>query len=213
MTKKTINYKMESGVSIINHGGVMIRTGLILTAVLFILSHLIFLNGSNLINGKGSPEEIQTVSEVDVERYAGLWYEIAKIPNRFQKKCFRDTTADYKLRQDGRIDVVNRCFNEDGEEVVARGIAKIVDSVSSSKLKVSFVRVLGIQMFWGNYWIIGLDEEYGYAVVGEPKRKYGWILGRRACLTSEEWREVETILGAQGYDPSRFVKTKHSLKK
>ena len=154
----------------------------------------------------------QTVAEVDLNRYTGLWYEIAKIPNRFQKKCFRDTTAEYTLRPDGRIDVINRCIKKSGQEVVARGIGKIADSATNSKLKVSFVRVLGIQLFWGDYWIIGLEKNYRYAVVGDPQRKYGWILGRESSLSSEAWQTIEQILIEQGYNPKRFVRTKHTVK-
>ena len=158
-------------------------------------------------------KEPVTVDYVDLNKYIGVWYEIAKIPNRFQKKCSRDTTAEYKLRADGRIDVINRCVDRNGKQVVARGIGKVMDSVNRSKLKVSFVRVLGLQLFWGDYWIIGLGEDYGYAVVGEPKRKYGWILSRRNHLSSEEWQSVNSILTAQGYDPRDFVQTVHTQKK
>jgi apolipoprotein D and lipocalin family protein len=158
------------------------------------------------------PNKLQTVAEVDLNRYAGLWYEIAKIPNRFQKKCSRDTTAEYKLRTDGRIDVVNRCIKKNGQEIIARGIGKIVETESNSKLKVSFVRVLGIQLFWGDYWIIGLENNYRYAVVGDPKRKYGWILGRETSLSPEAWQNIEQILSDQGYDPKRFVRTEHTTK-
>lgn len=154
----------------------------------------------------------QTVAKVDLNRYAGLWYEIAKIPNRFQKKCFRDTTAEYKLRPDGRIDVINRCVKKSGQEVIARGIGKIADAATYSKLKVSFVRILGIQLFWGDYWIIGLEKNYRYAVVGNPNRKYGWILARENSLSPEAWLAVEQILTDQGYDPKRFIRTKHTMK-
>lgn len=154
----------------------------------------------------------RTVSGVELDRYIGTWYEIAKIPNRFQKKCSRDTTAQYKMRPDGRIDVINRCVDKNGKPVEARGIAKIADPETNSKLKVSFVRALGIQLFWGDYWIIGLHKDYQYAVVGDSKRKYGWILSRSASLTGEEWIEIRDILKNQGYDPERFVKTGHSKK-
>jgi apolipoprotein D and lipocalin family protein len=157
-------------------------------------------------------DKLRTVSQVDLNRYAGLWYEIAKIPNRFQKKCHRDTTAEYTLRPDGRINVVNRCIKENGREVIARGIGKIVETESNSKLKVSFVRVLGIQLFWGDYWIIGLEKNYQYAVVGDPRRKYGWILCRSTVLSPEAWRVIEQILSDQGYDPKRFIRTEHTMK-
>ena len=156
----------------------------------------------------GSP--LRTVGAVDLSRYMGRWFEIAKIPNRFQRRCARDTTATYVLRTDGNVDVINRCVEEDGDEVVARGLAKVVDMQTRAQLKVSFVRLLGVRLFWGKYWVIGLDPEYQWALVGEPKRKYGWILARNSLLTPEQWEEIRDLLRANGYDPGRFVTTTHS---
>jgi apolipoprotein D and lipocalin family protein len=161
----------------------------------------------------GNARKPQTVPRVDLSRYIGIWYEIAKIPNRFQKKCARDTTAEYRQRQDGLIDVINRCVDKNGKLIEAKGIAKIAEPKTNSKLKVSFVRFLGIQLFWGDYWIIGLEKDYQYAVVGDPDRKYGWILSRNNRLTDQEWTEIRNILKTQGYDPDRFVPTEHPEKK
>jgi len=151
--------------------------------------------------------EVKTVDSVELNKYVGLWYEIAKIPNSFQKKCSRNTTATYVLRDDGRIDVINRCVESDGTVDEARGIARVVDTVTNSKLEVSFVRVLGLQLFWGDYWIIGLDCEYKYAVVGTPSRKYGWILSRTPTLSHEDLDKIFETLRFQGYDPKSFVFT------
>ncbi len=114
---------------------------------------------------------LQTVDRVEIERYAGLWYEIARLPNRFQRNCNSNTTAEYRLRDDGRIDVINSCRRQDGSTNEAQAIARIVDKQSNAKLQVSFVRFLGISLFWGDYWIIGLDADYRYVVVGTPSRK------------------------------------------
>ncbi len=89
----------------------------------------------------GTP--VTTVGKVDLQRYVGLWYEIARIPNRFQKQCARGTTAQYSLRDDGKITVINQCFKGDGSLDNAEGVAKIVDRLSNAKLKVSFVSFLG----------------------------------------------------------------------
>lgn len=151
--------------------------------------------------------ELKTVNFVDLKKYVGLWYEIAEIPNSFQKNCAYNTTAIYMLRDDGRIDVINRCSGSDGSVNEAKGIARTVDTVTNSKLEVSFVRLLGIQLFWGDYWIIGLDREYRYAVVGSPSRKYGWILSRSPVLSKGDLDKVFEILRAQGYDPKSFVFT------
>jgi apolipoprotein D and lipocalin family protein len=155
----------------------------------------------------GSKKEPVTVQSVDLERYTGLWYETAKVPNPFQKKCARNTTAEYTIRKDGKIDVVNRCTQENGGVIQVRGVAKIADKTTHARLKVSFVNLLGIRLFWGDYWIIGLDDEYRWAVVGDPSRKYGWILSRSPQMTEAHWEQVNGILRVQGYDPDRFVKT------
>ena len=147
---------------------------------------------------------VTPVSRVDLERYAGRWYEIMKIPNRFQKQCSRGTTAEYALRDDGRIAVVNRCFKEDGRLDEARGVAKIVDTTSNAKLEVSFVSFLGWRPFWGDYWVIGLDEEYQWAIVGTPNRKYGWVLARTPELDESTVEEIFAILERNGYERDAF---------
>jgi apolipoprotein D and lipocalin family protein len=152
-------------------------------------------------------DEPKVVKNVDLKKYAGLWYEIAKIPNSFQNHCKSGTTAQYKLREDGKIEVINSCIDEDGEKDVAEGIAKIADESLNAKLEVSFVRILGISLFWGDYWIIGLGENYEYAVVGTPSRKYGWILSRTPKLADEKLKETFEILKSQGYDPNKFEMT------
>ena len=151
--------------------------------------------------------ELKTVSSVDLKKYVGLWYEIAKIPNSFQKKCARNTTAVYSLREDGRIDVVNRCLESDGTIDEAKGIARVVDTTTHAKLEVSFVRILGLQLFWGDYWIIGLDSAYKFAIVGSPSRRYGWILSRTPALSPEDSAKANLLLKEQGYDPGDFVPT------
>jgi apolipoprotein D and lipocalin family protein len=150
---------------------------------------------------------VKTVNSVDLKKYAGKWYEIAKIPNRFQKGCVRNTTAEYKLRDDGDINVINRCIETDGSVNEAEGLAKVVDEKTNSKLEVSFVSIFGIHLFWGDYWIIGLDKNYEYAVIGHPERKYGWILNRSPKMSEEKLKEAFEILKENGYDPKDFVTT------
>ncbi len=145
-----------------------------------------------------------TVNSVDLNKYIGTWYEIAKIPNSFQNKCARNTTATYILRNDGNIDVINKCIEADGSLDEAKGIAKVTDKKSNSKLEVSFVRIFGISLFWGDYWIIGLDKDYRYAVVGTPSRKYGWILSRTPQLAKNDLEEIYHILKQQGYNINDF---------
>jgi apolipoprotein D and lipocalin family protein len=153
------------------------------------------------------PQPPTVVESVEIGRYLGLWHEIARIPNRFQRSCAGGTTAQYSLRADGRIDVVNRCRTREGGVIAAHGIAKIADRQTRAKLKVSFVNLLGIRLFWGDYWIIGLDDEYRWAVVGHPQRKYGWILSRTPQLPPETLEEIFSLLERQGYDPGAFILT------
>jgi len=148
-----------------------------------------------------------TVDFVDLNRYSGLWYDVARIPNSFQDHCVSNTTAFYEIMDDGSIEVINSCKEEDGGQDSAKGIANVVDTVSNSKLEVSFVRILGINLFWGDYWILGLGSNYEYAVVGNPSRKYGWILSRKPDMNEELFEEAFSILEKQGYDRLNFVKT------
>jgi len=154
-------------------------------------------------DGEG-PGPVRTVASVDLERYLGLWHEVARIPNRFQKQCLRGSTAEYRKRGDGRLDVVNRCIKKDGKPDEARGVAKIVDTTSRAQLAVSFVSFLGWRPFWGDYWIIGLDDDYAWAVVGTPDRKYGWILARSPTLDEATLQEIGAILERNGYAREAF---------
>jgi apolipoprotein D and lipocalin family protein len=147
------------------------------------------------------------VRQVNLEEYVGLWYEIARVPNRFQKSCDRNVTAKYTLQPDGRVEVINRCTEEDGKVKEARGTAKVMNAPQNSQLEVSFVRFLGMNLFWGDYWVLGLGEDYGYAVVGHPERKYGWILSRTRSLESATLEAIFELLRDQGYDPAEFVFT------
>lgn len=149
----------------------------------------------------------ETVPNVDLDRYIGLWYEIARIPNTFQKRCAAGTTAEYGLLDDGRIQVINKCYKADGELDEAEGVARVVDNQTKAKLQVSFVRILGRNRFWGDYWIIGLDDNYRWAVVGHPKRKYGWILSRTPELELDVRSRINDLLREKGYDPEDFVNT------
>ena len=149
--------------------------------------------------------ELQTVPHVDLGRYVGIWYEIASFPQSFQRGCTA-TTATYTLRDDGQIDVVNRCRkgSPDGPEKVARGRARVVDRSSNARLEVSFFRP-----FWGDYWIIDLGADYEYAVVGHPGRDYLWILSRTPTMKADVYNAILQRLAAQGYETNRLVRTVH----
>ncbi len=165
--------------------------------------------GCNFTFAQQEGQTMKTVKAVDLERYAGRWVEIAKIPNRFQKKCVSGTTAEYTLQDNGRVTVVNQCLEADGRSVEAKGVAKVMDPKTNARLQVSFVRFFGKNWFWGDYWIIGLDEEYKWAVIGHPKRKYGWILAREPGMAPSDLEKCHNILRGQGYNPDDFLATNH----
>jgi apolipoprotein D and lipocalin family protein len=146
---------------------------------------------------------LEAVPSVDLDRYLGTWYEIASYPQRFQEGC-TGTTAAYTLRDDGQIDVLNKCRKGslDGPEDTAEGRARFADSESNAKLEVSF-----FWPFWGDYWIIDLGPDYEYAVVGHPSRDYLWILSRTPTLDDEVYQAILTRLEGQGYPLEPLQKT------
>jgi apolipoprotein D and lipocalin family protein len=146
---------------------------------------------------------LQVVPSVDLSRYAGRWHEIARLPNWFQRGCASDTTATYTLRPDGKIGVLNECRKANGGVSTAKGTAKVADPKGpNTKLKVTF--------FWpfsGDYWIIDLDPEYRWAVVGEPARKYLWILSRTPKLDDAVYQGVVERARAQGFNVGKLIRT------
>jgi apolipoprotein D and lipocalin family protein len=153
---------------------------------------------------------LATVQRVDLDRYTGRWFEIAKIPNRFQSQCISDTTARYTRNADGSIAVVNRCQTRGGEFDEAHAIARVSDPRTNAKLEVSFFSLLGWRPVWGNYWVLALGPDYDYAVVGEPGRQYGWILARTPTLPDATRERINQQLRELGYQPELFVNSLHS---
>ena len=154
-----------------------------------------------------APAPVRTVPSVDLNRYAGDWFEIARFPNRFQKKCLGDVRASYARRADGRIDVVNRCRTADGP-IDAQGVARLVDKQTSAKLQVRFAPAwLSWLPVWGDYWIIGLAPDYSWAVVGDPGREYLWILARAPQLPPDAVAAAKEAARANGFDLERLVWT------
>jgi len=155
--------------------------------------------------GTAPSQPLATVQHVDLKKYLGRWYEIAKYPNRFEKACASDETAAYALRKDGKLSVVNACRTSNGELKEAKGTAKVVDRETNAKLKVTF-----FWPFYGDYWILDLAPDYSYAIVGEPKRKYLWILSRTPELSPGVWEHLLARTRELGYDPEKLVKTSQS---
>jgi apolipoprotein D and lipocalin family protein len=153
--------------------------------------------------GRPAAPPLAVVPGVDLSRYVGTWYEIAKYPNRFQRGCV-GATAEYALAPDGkRVDVVNRCREiESGKERSVRGKARVVDPATNAKLSVTF--------FWpfsGDYWILALGAEYEYAVVGTPDRKYLWFLARTPTIGDELYEHLVNLARERGFDPARIERS------
>lgn len=148
---------------------------------------------------------LQSVPRVELSRYTGRWYEIARYPNRFERACDRNVTATYALRAEGKISIVNACVTREGKVKQAKGWAKVVDPKSGSKLKVTF-----FWPFFGDYWILDLSPNYEYAVVGEPSRKYLWILSRSAKMDDELYAAITGRLAARGYDAAQLERVRQT---
>ena len=152
---------------------------------------------------------VRTVPRVDLTRYAGEWFEVARFPNRFQRGCAGDVTARYAIRSDGRIDVINRCRQTDGSFKEAQGVARVVDTATSAKLEVRFAPAFlsFLPFVWGDYWVIGLAPDYSWAVVGSPDREYLWVLSRTRVLATTPYDAAVAAAKANGFDTTRLVAT------
>ena len=153
---------------------------------------------------------LTTITSLDVKRYMGTWYEIAKYPNWFQKKCVAETKAQYQITGQGSVQVINRCRRENGDMDEAIGEARQIGPSTSSKLKVRFAPSwLSILPFvWGDYWVVDLDEAYQLVAVAEPKREYLWVLSRTPKVDPAAYDALLGRLKGQGFDLSRLELTK-----
>lgn len=143
---------------------------------------------------------VQSVANVDLARYIGTWHEIARFAMYFQNQCVGDVTANYSKMDNGKIKVINRCRTQDGKFDQAEGSASVVENTGNSQLKVSF--------FWpfrADYWVIGLDPDYRWAVVGNPNRKYLWILSRDKTISPNDLAAAKASAAAQGYDLTQLI--------
>jgi apolipoprotein D and lipocalin family protein len=152
-----------------------------------------------------SHSPLETVSELDIEKYQGKWYEIARLPNRFEEglKC---VTAEYRLREDGKIAVVNQGHKIEQPEKVSsvKGVARIPKPEEPGRLKVSF--------FWpfsGDYYILKVDEDYQLALVGSPSRKYLWILARNPQISESEFKKLTNFAADEGFDIGKLIRVEH----
>jgi apolipoprotein D and lipocalin family protein len=139
---------------------------------------------------------------VDLQRYLGIWFEIARYDQRFERSCAAGVSATYTLRADGSINVVNRCRRSDGSTKEARGRAKIVDRTTNAKLKVSF-----FGPFYGDYWVLDHADDYSWSIVGEPSGRYLWILSRQSNPGQAAIEELVGRAQELGYDTKQLIHT------
>ena len=160
-------------------------------------------------SGSKGTAALVTVPSVDLKRYSGKWFEIARYENKFQKQCVGNTTATYSIKTDDKVKVINECLKKNGEVDRALGEARITDKNTNAKLEVRFApaALSFLSAVWGDYWILELDENYQYAVVGDPKRKYFWILSRAPEMNDATYQNILRRAEQLGFNPAKVIKT------
>ena len=161
------------------------------------------------VHGQVTEFPVKTIAALDVPRYMGTWYEIAKYPNWFQKKCASNTKAVYSARADGTLKVLNSCMTTGGDISEAEGTARQIGAKDSPKLEVRFAPawLSFIPLVWGDYWVIDLDAQYQVAVVSDPRREYLWILSRTPQIDQKTYEDVLQRIQNQRFDTSKLELT------
>jgi apolipoprotein D and lipocalin family protein len=172
----------------------------------------ILLAFSTAIFSQTADAPVKTIASLDVPRYMGTWYEIAKFPNWFQKKCVSNTQAVYSIRPDGNLKVLNSCKTADGEITQAEGTARQQGPKDSPKLQVRFAPewLSFLPMVWGEYWVIDLDTQYQVAAVSDSKREYLWVLSRTPQLDKKTYDELLLRLRDQQFDTRKLETTQQT---
>lgn len=159
------------------------------------------------------PAALQSIERLDLSRYLGTWYEVARFPNRFQKQCVADSRAEYQSTPEGAVRVVNQCRLADGSLEKAVGQARQIGAADSPRLQVRFAPawLSFIPAVWGDYWVIDLDEGYQLAAVSEPRREYLWVLSRTPSVPAPVYEGLLRRLAAQGLDVGRLERSPQGL--
>ena len=158
--------------------------------------------------------EPKAVDAIDVQKYAGRWYEVARLTMYFQRNCASDVQAKYSLNADKTIRVKNQCMNKEGELDVSEGVA-YPQNDGNSQLKVSFLPkgLRWVPFSKGDYWVLRVDEDYQVALVGGPSHRYLWLLSRTPDMDEAVIENYLNTAKAQGYDLSKLIRTKHTTVK
>ena len=165
--------------------------------------------GSSQVIAQQADQGVKTITTLDVSRYLGTWYEIAKFPNWFQRKCASNTKAVYSAKSDGNLRVHNSCKTASGETTEAEGLARQIGAKDSPKLEVRFAPewLSFIPLVWGDYWVIDLDPQYQVAAVSDPRREYLWVLSRTPQLDPKVYADLLQRLKQQQFDIQKLELT------
>lgn len=157
---------------------------------------------------------LKTVEKLELDKYLGVWYEVARKPLYFQNKCDRDVTATYTLNENGNVAVDNRCYSKDGSLNQSIGEAFVQNAPFNSKLKVSFLpdAIRWLPVGRGDYWVLKIDDDYQTVLVGEPRRKYMWVLSRSPQPDQAVVNEYLEYAKSVGYDVGDVIHTKQTMK-
>ena len=187
----------------------------LIAALCFSFSAWVPLASAQAPSGEISPAPLEAIASLDVPRYMGTWYELAKYPNWFQKRCIANTSAPDAVQPNGMLQVLNRCQKEDGSMSEALGAAKQVGDANSPKLEVRFAPawLSFLPFVWGNYWVIDLDPQYQLAAVSEPSRKYLWILSRSKTVEPKAYEALLQRLKQQGFNLDAIEISKQTTEK
>ena len=174
-----------------------------------LLGVLLISLGATHANAQQDTQSVRTITALDVPRYLGTWYEIAKFPNWFQKKCVSNTKAVYTAKSDSNLRVLNSCRTTSGETSEAEGLARQIGPKDSPKLEVRFAPewLSFLPMVWGDYWVIDLDSQYQVAAVSDPRREYLWVLSRTPQLDPKVYDDLLQRLKQQQFDIQKLERT------
>ena len=181
---------------------------------LTVASAILFFSAARNVSSDNSDKKkpLETVKKVDLNRYAGKWFETARLPNKFEKQCVGNVKVEYVIEKNGKLAVTNECAEAKGKKTRVKGEARIQDKQSNAKLEVRFApKFLSfLSAVWGDYWIIGLDDEnYQYALVGDESRNYLWFLSRSPQMDEAVYEKLAAIAAAKGFDTTKIIRTKN----
>jgi apolipoprotein D and lipocalin family protein len=167
---------------------------------------------SGALAAPAAAQDIVTVEKVDMVRYAGTWYEIARLPNKLQAECAGDVSTTFRLRGMRTYDIETRCRRKDGSEEIDMGIARVQDPTTGAKMEWRFLPLaLAWWPFaWTDYWIVDLSPDYSWAVAAVPTREAMWILSRKPELDAATYDRLVAKARAMGFDTGKLIRTRHS---